>query len=230
MAQKPTYEELEQHVRKLEKALEEQKQMQKAFQDSERRFRDLIEGSIQGILIHRNHKPLFVNQKWADIHGYSLKEILRMETVVSLISQADQKRMLEYKEARLRKEYAPDEYEYKGVHKDGSFIWLDNRVRNVNWEGTEAIQTTIFDITKRKQAENVKEQLISELKKAIREIKTLHGLLPVCSHCKKVRDDKGYWNQIDAYIQEHSEAEVSHSICPVCAEKYYPEMNLYDDE
>jgi len=62
------------------------------------------------------------------------------------------------------------------------------------------------------------------------EVKTLSGLLPICSHCKKIRDDRGYWNQIEEYLHEHSEAEFSHSICIECADRYYPDLDLYDDE
>ncbi len=69
-----------------------------------------------------------------------------------------------------------------------------------------------------------------ELQKALNEIKTLSGMLPICSHCKKIRDDSGYWNQIEMYIQAHSEAEFSHGICPACVEIYYPEINLYDNK
>ncbi|MFH1153352.1 MAG: hypothetical protein V1793_06015 [Pseudomonadota bacterium] len=61
------------------------------------------------------------------------------------------------------------------------------------------------------------------------EIKTLSGLLPIWTHCKKMRDDKGYWNQIKAYIQDRSQAEFSHSICRECAEKYYPDSDLGAD-
>lgn len=68
---------------------------------------------------------------------------------------------------------------------------------------------------------------LKDLKEALVDIKTLTGLLPICSHCKKIRDDKGYWSQIESYIHEHSDAEFSHSICPECADKYYPEMDLY---
>lgn len=61
------------------------------------------------------------------------------------------------------------------------------------------------------------------------EVKQLRGLLPICGHCKKIRDDKGYWTQIESYIHEHSEAQFSHSICQECAEKYYPDMDLYGE-
>ncbi len=75
----------------------------------------------------------------------------------------------------------------------------------------------------------VKERTL-ELENALSEIKTLKGIFPICSHCKKIRDDKGYWNQIEAYIQKNSEAVFSHSICQECAKEYYPDMDLYDDE
>lgn len=74
------------------------------------------------------------------------------------------------------------------------------------------------------------EERTKSLQDALSEVKKLSGLLPICSYCKQIRDDKGYWNQIDVYIQEHSEVDFSHGICPNCAEKYFPEMNLYDDE
>lgn len=67
-----------------------------------------------------------------------------------------------------------------------------------------------------------------DLKKAIDEIKTLRGILPICSMCKKVRDDKGYWSQIEVYITDHSEAEFSHSICPECAKRHYPDLDIYE--
>lgn len=71
---------------------------------------------------------------------------------------------------------------------------------------------------------------LQDLQTALSEVKTLRGFLPICSYCKKIRDDKGYWNQIESYIQEHSDAEFSHSVCQECAKKYYPDMDIYGDE
>jgi len=68
-----------------------------------------------------------------------------------------------------------------------------------------------------------KDELIAKLQDALDNIKRLSGLLPICSSCKKIRDDKGYWNQIERYIAEHSEAEFSHGICPECVKKLYPQ-------
>lgn len=64
--------------------------------------------------------------------------------------------------------------------------------------------------------------------KTEKELKTLRGILPICASCKKIRDDKGYWAQIETYIREHSEVEFSHSLCPDCAKKLYPNMELRD--
>ncbi len=70
------------------------------------------------------------------------------------------------------------------------------------------------------------QRLELDLINAKEEIKSLKGLFPICSNCKKIRDDKGYWNQIEVYIKEHSEAEFSHGICPDCAKKLYPDFNI----
>lgn len=80
------------------------------------------------------------------------------------------------------------------------------------------------EISQRKAAEAEREKLIFELQGALARIKALSGLLPICSACKKIRDDRGYWEQIEIYIAEHSEADFSHSICPECSARMYPEL------
>ncbi|MCF8114750.1 MAG: PAS domain-containing protein [Desulfotignum sp.] len=87
----------------------------------------------------------------------------------------------------------------------------------------------VLDISERRRAEEERNQLVIELKRALAEVKTLKGFLPICSHCKKIRDDKGYWNQIESYIHKHSGAEFSHGICPECAKKHYPDFDIYED-
>jgi PAS domain S-box-containing protein len=82
----------------------------------------------------------------------------------------------------------------------------------------------ILDITERKNAETEKEKLIIQLQEALDKVKLLSGLLPICASCKKIKDDQGYWKQIEIYIRDHSEAEFSHGICPECAKKLYPEF------
>lgn len=69
-----------------------------------------------------------------------------------------------------------------------------------------------------------RKKLILKLKDALDRIKALSGLVPICANCKKIRDDKGYWNELEGYIQKHSDAEFSHSLCPDCVEKLYPDL------
>lgn len=73
-------------------------------------------------------------------------------------------------------------------------------------------------------------QTMQELKDALSQVKQLRGLLPICMYCKKIRDDNGYWNQLEAYLGQHLEAEFSHGICRECAKEHYPGLDLYDDE
>jgi len=78
------------------------------------------------------------------------------------------------------------------------------------------------EVERRKKEEKKKEQLITELQQALHEVKTLRGIIPICSFCKKIRDDTGYWNQVEDYITQHSQADFTHSLCPDCLEKHYP--------
>lgn len=69
-----------------------------------------------------------------------------------------------------------------------------------------------------------REKLVVKLRDALDQIKILRGLLPICAHCKNIRDDKGFWHQVEEYVTSHAEVQFTHGICPVCAKKYYPEL------
>jgi PAS domain S-box-containing protein len=105
---------------------------------------------------------------------------------------------------------------------------LEIRVQERTEGLTQANKALQAEIMERKRVEEERERLISELREALAKVKTLSGLLPICASCKKIRDDKGYWNQIEAYIRAHSEVEFSHGICPECKKKLYPELHDSD--
>ena len=109
-----------------------------------------------------------------------------------------------------------------------SYDELDLRVKERTADLAQANEQLKVQIEERKKTEKEKEKLIIELKKALGEVKALGGLLPICASCKKIRDDKGYWNQLEDYIQKHSDAEFSHSVCPDCAKVLYPELGIHD--
>lgn len=109
------------------------------------------------------------------------------------------------------------------IVSDWTFIDRDEEGNIAHYKGI------IEDITKRKQAEVALQREKDKFEEALEKIKTLSGMLPICSLCKKIRDDKGYWNQIEAYIHKHSDAEFTHSICPKCAKKLYPDIDIFPD-
>jgi PAS domain S-box-containing protein len=115
-------------------------------------------------------------------------------------------------------------YAVEVFHKDGSRRWLEvSEVPVRDGEGrVVAVEGIAHDITRRKEAETERERLIADLRKALAEIKTLRGIIPICASCKKIRDDQGAWQQIEAYLHEHADAEFSHGICPDCFERLYP--------
>ncbi len=93
-------------------------------------------------------------------------------------------------------------------------------------KGRQLLYSQIHDITSRIKVETEREELVEQLQDALANIKTLSGLLPICSKCKKIRDDSGYWRQIEEYISQQSEAQFSHGICPECAAELYPGLDL----
>jgi len=94
------------------------------------------------------------------------------------------------------------------------------------WHGEHnAILASFRDATERESLAAEKESLIAELKQAVARVKHLSGLLPICSSCKKIRDDSGYWHQVEAYLQEHADATLTHGICPDCIDSIYGGKN-----
>jgi len=82
----------------------------------------------------------------------------------------------------------------------------------------------LIEIEERKKAEAARERLIAQLQKALAEVKTLSGLVPICAHCKKVRTDSGFWESIETYISANSDARLTHGMCPGCVRELYPEV------
>lgn len=131
-----------------------QKEMAESLYESKKQFRDLVEGSIQGLLIHKDWKILFANQALADMFGHEgPEELLALESLALLIHPDEHERIWGYKTAREQGNYAPESYELQCLRKDGSLLWAEFRAKQVEWCGTAAIQCAVVDVTDRKQAE-----------------------------------------------------------------------------
>ena len=131
---------------------------------SERQFRDLIEGSIQGVLIHDGHVALFANQAAVEMFGYnSSEELLRLDSLDQLVHPHDRALNRSYARARYSGELAPTRYDVKGIKKDGSVIWLHVAARQVTWHGEPATQSVVLDVTAEVHANEERQRLAEQL-------------------------------------------------------------------
>ena len=173
------------------------------------------------LLIDMNGKIVEANDQACRMYGYSREELFHLY-IHDLRSQ--QTRLQVEKQTKQVEERGGIVFESEHRRKDGTVFPAEVSSRFIKIEETKFYQSIIRDITRRKQAEKEREKLIQELQEALTKVKKLSGLLPICASCKKIRDDKGYWNQIEGYIRDHSEAEFSHGICPECMKKLYPDL------
>jgi PAS domain S-box-containing protein len=105
--------------------------------------------------------------------------------------------------------------------KDHSLFDVEVVSHSIAFGEWPALLAIVTDVTERKQMTAERERIIAELKEALASVKTLRGLIPICASCKKIRDDKGYWSQVEVYVRDRSEAQFSHGICPECRLKIY---------
>ncbi len=111
------------------------------------------------------------------------------------------------------------EFEIRRV-SDGESVFVHSKAEYD--PARQIVFGVVQDITARKRAELDRERLIGDLRKALDDIKTLRGIVPICAHCKNIRNDAGFWQQVEAYVTEHTEAQFSHAICPTCMARHYP--------
>jgi PAS domain S-box-containing protein len=214
----------------------ERKQKEEALRKSEMRYR-LIADNVSDVIwmMGMDQRFTYASPSIVKLLGYtprealqtSLKNILTPESyekgvqvITKAIVREDEQRTLSDVTLTLELEH---------VRKDGDKIYVELTTSFVrNEEGSlSGFIGVSRDITPKKRVEEQRDKSILELKKALIEVKKLSGLLPICSHCKKIRDDKGYWNILESYIQKHSDASFSHGMCPECSDELYGKEDWY---
>ena len=139
-------------------------QAEAALEESERRFRDLIDGSIQGIIISQDRKPVYANQAAAEVFGHSsADDVVALESMEAIIDPAERARIADYQAARIEGGSAPARYQFNALRKDGSIIRVENMARLVSWNGHPAIQSTFFDVTARLEVEEARGRLVEAI-------------------------------------------------------------------
>jgi len=169
-----------------------------------------------------------VNEGFVNIAGYPAPEVLGQTTVGLHVWDRQEDRVAVFKELSEKGKIHGREFPFR---KRSGEVLTGLFSADVIYINNEAfVLSSISDITERKMGEMEGERLIHALQEALAKVKRLSGMLPICASCKKIRDDQGYWTQIEAYIRDHSEAEFSHGICPECMKKLYPEFCKEDSE
>jgi PAS domain S-box-containing protein len=165
----------------------------------------------------------YVNPKFVHVTGYKLAEALGKNPRILKSGETGPEAYRELWETiTAGKEWSG---EFHNKKKNGELYWERasiSPIRDLTGRITHFVAVK-EDITARKQTEAERDQLIHDLQEALANVKSLSGLLPICASCKKIRDDKGYWSQVENYIQQHSEATFTHGICPDCMKKLYPD-------
>lgn len=219
-------------VLQQQRLLEEKQQAEAALKESEERLDSIIK-SVPDIIYRLDAQGCITFISDAVIrYGYQPQNLLSRNLMEIVHPDDREKAAYRINERRVAKRDA-DYLELRFlVGKDGPTLAELEPIFLVNAQGLYRIerpdvitfigtQGIARDVTQRKRREEEREKLVKELQDALAQVKTLSGLLPICASCKKIRDDKGYWNQIENYISSHSDAQFSHGICPECAKKLY---------
>ena len=208
----------------------ERKQMEETLMESEERLRLLSDNLPSGMVYQLDFGEdgssrtfTYVSAGVEQLHGITAAEVKKDAAAIYNQVYEDDRPLLAARETEAMIAMSIFSTEHRVRQPSGEIRWhlvasSPRRLTNNHlvWDGIE------IDITGRKRAEEEREKLILELREALKKVKLLSGLLPVCASCKKIRNDKGYWEQIEVYIRDHSEANFSHGICPDCAKRLYP--------
>jgi PAS domain S-box-containing protein len=201
----------------------ERKQTEEALSESEDRYRDLVEYSQYLICTHDlKGQILSLNQGAARKLGYDPSFLLN-KNIQDFLAPEVRGGFDAYLDT-IRKDGVAKGMLLVQTAMGEKRVWEFHNTLRTEGVAEPIVRGMAHDITERKRIEDERKRLIKDLQKALAEIKQLSGLLPICSGCKKIRDDKGYWNQIEAYISDHSEATFSHGLCPDCLKKLYPNL------
>ena len=210
----------------LQREITERKKTEEALKESEERYRSLFKNnhSVMLLIDPKNADIIDANPAAISYYGWSLDELTAKKiTDINMLTEEQVFQEMQKAKSEQRRNFF-----FRHRLSNGDIRDVEVYSGPIKLHGHKFLYSIIHDITDRKQAEEEREKLINELQEALKEIKTLRGILPLCSFCKKIRDDKGYWEQVDVYIHKHSQADISHSICPECAKEHYPDLDIHE--
>lgn len=207
----------------------ERKRIEAALRKSEDRFRSLFDSSRDAVMTLEPPFWMFTSGNRAAIEMFRTRSEEHFTNLgpsdVSPERQPDGRASAEKAQEMIEKAVREGSCSFEWTHRriTGETFPAKVLLSRTEADGKSFLQATVRDITERKQADAEREQLIVDLKKALSEIRTLEGFIPICAGCKKIRDDRGFWEQVENYVTRHTEAKFSHGICPDREKRLYPE-------
>jgi HTH-type transcriptional regulator, bacterioopsin transcriptional activator and related proteins len=202
----------------------DRKRTEEALRVSEERYRELVEKGLGLMCTHDfDGNILSINAPAATLLGYKPEELIGKK-LADIIAPKYAHQVSGYL-AQVTREQSGVGVMSVQTRSGEQRVWEFHNNVQKGTTGEAYVLGHAVDVTERIKAEHERERLIQELQDAIGKVKTLSGLLPICAACKKIRDDKGYWNHIESYVRDHSEAEFTHGICPECRQRLYPEFS-----
>ena len=208
----------------LAREIADRKQTEERLRESEALYRSILNASPDDITIaDLEGRVLMVSPNAAPMFGLESEEQGLGRKVTDFLVPEDRERAMS-RVALLLRGVRSGPSEYRGLRSDGTTLDIEvNTALIHDAEGRPGKLVVIArDITARKQTE-------AELRTAVAQIRTLHGLLPICMHCKKIRDDRGNWSPVEVYVRERTDAEFTHGLCPQCLAAKYPDFALEED-
>jgi len=213
------------------------KKLKTKVEELEKRYRYIADNLLDAIWVvdAQSLKFEFITASIEKISGFKAEEFLELtlgEQVTPESFEKIAKILAEEKKQFDRGVRVTRAVELESIHKDGSVYWIEIRAKFIkDDEGALKIVGVTKDISDQKKDELRQQNLIKQLTEALaekeqllKEIKVLKGLLPICSGCKRIRDDKNSWWPLDAYVQAKTEANLTHTICPDCNEVFYGDL------
>jgi len=164
-----------------------------------------------------NGELVDVNTAYAQLLGRTVEQVLTLSYWEITPEKYTPHEELQLESLQKTGRYGPYDKDY--IHALGHLVPVRLSGQIVQLDGEEYIWSSVEDITNLKAAELERESLITKLEKSLLEIKTLKGLIPICSYCKVIRNEEGNWEMLESYLSNHSDAQFSHGTCPDCLEK-----------
>ncbi|MBI5083586.1 MAG: PAS domain-containing protein [Acidobacteria bacterium] len=194
--------------------ISDRKRIEEQLRHAEEKFRLITENTSDFITIATaDGNWIYFNPTHFTKLGYDREELLSMRPN-DLVHPDDREQPAAWSREPLALRFRK---------KNGEWLWAEGVAFPILLDGQPAFVGVARDITARRKAEQERERLVTELTEALTKVKTLSGLVPICASCKKIRDDSGFWQQVETYIENRTSAEFTHGICPECMDRLYPD-------